>query len=181
MARLHAQAGLAKTIQAGVLAWLLPGAGHWRLGQRGLAVTFFLAISIPFWAGLAVGGIKNCVNPWSNRWLFLAEMGIGGYTGACLLINVNVGDLDPRALADPNYLTAQMKDLPPQEADERLATSLRYMSFAPESEIAQIYLATAGLLNLLAILDALTRAQTGGLPTFYREMVRAAASGEGQS
>jgi hypothetical protein len=47
------------------------------------------------------------------------------------------------------------------------------MSYFPESDVAQIYLATAGLLNILVILDAISRAQTGGLPTFQREMTPA--------
>ena len=36
--------------------------------------------------------------------------------------------------------------------------------------LGQTGLAVAGLLNLLAILDALARAQTGGLPVFYQEL-----------
>jgi hypothetical protein len=51
-------AGTAKTVQAGLLSWILPGAGHWMLGHRGLAVVFFVAISLPFWVGLAIGGIR---------------------------------------------------------------------------------------------------------------------------
>lgn len=149
-----------KMIQAGLLTWILPGLGHYLLGRRGLAVIFFLAISIPYWTGLAFGGIKNCVNPWSNRWLFLAEMGTGGYTTVCLFVNNHSGDLDPRKLADPQYLNTV--------SAEKRRQYLKYMSYYPESDVAQIYLATAGLLNLLAILDALTRAQTGGLPTYYR-------------
>ena len=166
----RSQASTGKMIQAGFLTWLLPGLGHWFLGHRGLAVAFFAAISFPFWTGLAIGGIKNSINPWSNHWLFLAEMGTGGYTSACLFINVNVGDLDPRKLADPKYLNTE-------EAAEKRSEWLRYMSYYPESDVSQIYLATAGLLNLLAILDALARAQTGGLPTFHREMAAAAAEG----
>ena len=153
-------------MQAGLLAWILPGLGHYRLGHRRLAVVFFLAISIPYWTGLAVGGIKNNINPWSNRWLFLAEMGTGGYTSLGLVINRNVGELDPQKLADPKYLNT----VPPEEQERYL----KYMSYYPESDIAVIYLATAGLLNILAILDAITRAKTGGLPTFYRHLSESA-------
>lgn len=160
-----------KMIGAGLLTWILPGAGHFVLGHRGLAVVFFLAISIPYWTGLYVGGIKNCVNPWSNRWLFLAEMGTGGYTTGCFLINVSVGDLDPRKLADPKYLNTVT------DADRQ--RYLKYMSYYPESDVAQIYLAAAGLLNVLAILDALMRAQTGGLPTFHRGLKPSTETAEG--
>ena len=131
---------------AGILAWILPGAGHYYLGHRGIATVLFVAVSFAYGVGLAVGGVKNSVNPRVNRWLFLAEIGAGGYTVA-------------------SY--AASNSLPTYEADKLSP----YISFYPESDVAQIYLAVGGLLNLLAILDALTRAQTGGLPVFYHEML----------
>ncbi|MGD8451246.1 MAG: hypothetical protein PVJ57_05455 [Phycisphaerae bacterium] len=164
MARAENKTGL--MIQAGVLTWILPGLGHYRLGHRGLALTFFLAISFPYWTGLAFGGIKNSVNPWSNRWLFIAELGTGGYTTVNLFINRHLGNFPPQLLADPKYLNKV-------EDDAERKRLLQYISYYPESDVAQIYLATAGLLNILAILDALTRAQTGGLPTFHRELAAA--------
>jgi hypothetical protein len=140
-------------VQAGILAWLLPGAGHYYLGHRGIALVFFVAISFAYGAGLAIGGVKNSVNPRENRWLFLAEVGIGSYTTA-------------------GYFVSNMLPTPgPKEFSP-------YVSFYPGSDVAQIYLAVGGLLNLLAILDALTRAQTGGLPVFYPEQ---APGGDGRS
>lgn len=158
-------------IRAGILAWILPGLGHWVLGHRALGLVFFLAISIPYALGLAIGGLKNSVNPWANPWLFLAEMGTGGYTTVGALVNNRVG-LKPELLKDPHYLST----LP----DAELQRVLPYISFSPDYDVAQIYLATAGLLNLLAILDALTRAQTGGLPTYYRELAPTAESPGGK-
>jgi hypothetical protein len=135
-----------RTILAGLFAWLLPGAGHYWLGQRGMAAVFFAAISFPYLTGLALGGLKTSVDPRVNHWLFLAELGVGSYT--------MIGFLAGQALPDrPEYL-----------------------SFYPGAEVAQIYLATAGLLNVLAVLDALSRAQTGGLPVYHHES--AAAGGE---
>lgn len=158
-------------IQAGLLAWILPGLGHWRLGQRGLAAIFFLAISFPYFTGLAFGGIKNCVNPYSNKYLFLAEMGAGGYTTLFWIVNRTVGDLKPEDLRTAQYFEQKLKAAPPEQRERWIG----YVSYFPESDVAQIYLATAGLLNLLAIFDALSRAQTG-LPTFHRELARAPAS-----
>jgi hypothetical protein len=135
-----------RTVQAGILAWLLPGAGHYFLGHRGIAIVFFVAISFAYGTGLAIGGVKNSVNPNVNHWLFLAEVPAGGYTIASYFLS---------------------NSLPTYAADELSP----YVSFYPESDIAQIYLAVGGLLNLLAILDALTRAQTGGLPVFFHEML----------
>ena len=148
-----------KSIQAGLLSWLLPGAGHFLLGHRGLGILFFIAISFPYWTGLAFGGIKDSVNPWTNRWLFLAEMGAGGYTLPCALACRSI----ERHIADCARAGTPVK-----------ATD--YSSYYPELDVAQIYLAAAGLLNVLVILDAVSRAQTGGLPTFYHELPAAARS-----
>ncbi len=139
-----------RVTQAGILAWILPGAGHWFLGHRGFAAIFFAAITFPYLTGLAYGGIKNSINPQVNKWLFLAEMGVGGYT--------TVGYFVSSAISVPR---------------EQIT---RYIAFFPESDVAMIYLATAGLLNVLAILDAMTRAQTGGLPVFFPEMLAAEKS-----
>ncbi|MBU0640431.1 MAG: hypothetical protein KKB50_16325 [Planctomycetes bacterium] len=145
-----------RMLPAGILAWILPGAGHFVLGHRGLALVFFLAISVPYWTGMAFGGVRSAVDPRGNKWLFLAEMGIGGYTSGCLFINRSLGTIPPEK-------------------------QVRYLSFYPEADVAQIYLATAGLLNVLAILDALSRAQTGGLPTFHRHLTAAGDEQRGES
>lgn len=134
----------AQAFQAGILAWILPGAGHFFLGQRGMAAIFFVAISVPFWTGIAVGGVKDQIDPRGNRWLFAAAIGIGGYTTACTLVRNTIPSAPP--------------DSPSP-----------YVSYFPESEVAQIYIAVAGLLNVMAILDAISRAQTGGLPVFHHE------------
>ena len=136
-------------LQAGVLAWLLPGAGHWWLGYRRLAVVYFVAISFAYLSGVAIGGAKNLVNPQVNRWLFLAELGVGGYTTGFFL------------------LSRSLPTLPVTEPSP-------YVSYYPEAEVAQIYLAVAGLLNVLAVCDALARGQNAaGLSVFHHESIAA--------
>lgn len=135
----------ADTIRAGLLAWLLPGAGHWALGRRGLAAVLFVAISGPYIFGVLVGGLKESINAQTNSWLFLAECGVGSYT---------IGGW---------MWSARLREKP---------NTPEFVSYYPESDVAQIYLATAGLLNILAILDAMARASSGGAPTFARETAR---------
>lgn len=151
-----------KLIQTAVVGWLVPGGGHFVAGQRRLGWVFFAAISFLFFGGLVLGGMKNLVNPTTNRWLFMAEMGIGGYTIPLYIINHTGGEIRPEDLARLDYL---------QNVDPQLY--LKYVSPYPAADVAYIYLVVAGLLNVLAILDALTRMQTGGLPTYYREISRA--------
>jgi hypothetical protein len=152
---------LTRSIQAGLLSFVLPGAGHYVLGHRGLGIVCFVAITLPYLVGLAFGGIKDSVNVVTNQWLFLAEVPVGGYTVPCHFISRQI----EHYIAD-------------REARHEPVNAVDYSSYYPESDVAQIYLATAGLLNLLVILDAIARAQTGGLPTFQREMLPQAEPGE---
>lgn len=144
----------ARAIQAGLLACLLPGAGHFWLRQRGIGLVFFAAISLPYWSGAAIGGVKENINPVANRWLFIAELPVLSYT--------LIGMAASRSLPT----------VPPTQYSP-------YVSYYPESDVAQIYLATAGLLNVLAILDAIARAQTDGKPVFEHELAAAEAARTG--
>jgi hypothetical protein len=49
-------------LTVGLLAWLVPGAGHLVLKQRGKAIVIFCAIVLTFCAGLYVGSI-GVINP----------------------------------------------------------------------------------------------------------------------
>ena len=138
----HTNANTDKMIQAGILAWLIPGAGHYLLGHRALAVVFWAAITFAYLGGLVIGGVKNSVNPYTNKWLFLAEMGAGGYTTAAYGLNLAVGEIKPQDIA-----TRELRDKIPPEL------YVKYVSYYPATDLAQIYLATAGLLNVLAVLD----------------------------
>ncbi|GMU80526.1 MAG: hypothetical protein IT450_04510 [Phycisphaerales bacterium] len=131
-------------VKAGILAWLIPGGGHWIAGHRGLAHIYFWSITFAYVAGMLVGGAKGSVDPRNNGWLFLAELGIGGYTVVFWLI----------ANAIPTIPAHQFSP---------------YLSIYPEADISMIYLSVAGLLNVLAILDAIARTQTDGLPVFHHE------------
>ena len=169
----------ARAIQAGVLSWILPGAGHFLLGHRGLGLVCFVAVTFCFWTGLAFGGMVPSVNPVTSRWLFLAELGAGGYTLPSLVISRSA---EKRVLTGLGFgrVPDQQTERDQYNAYLRAATRMGYMSYYPESDVAQIYLATAGLLNLLVILDAVARAQTGGLPTFHRELPPVRQGGPGR-
>ncbi|MCA9244757.1 MAG: hypothetical protein KDA32_12415 [Phycisphaerales bacterium] len=153
---------ITKSAIAGLLAWVIPGAGHFWLGKRGFAAVFFVAITFPYFTGLALGGIKLSVNPYFNGWLFLAEMGIGGYTLPAYLLNER-GEFPARKAAE----LATSQTVPPTDPQRMKLNELT--SYYPGADVAQIYLAVAGLLNLLAIFDAMMRVQAKGLPVFYHE------------
>ena len=168
---------LDKMLQAGVAAWLFPGGGHYLLGHRGIGLVLCIAISGAYFAGLMFGGLKDSINPLSNKWLFMAELGVGGYTTVGYVVNMTVGDVRPSDLAPAAAPTQAQPQ--PDNPRARIAPALyaKYVSFYPAFDVGQIYLATAGLLNILAVLDALTRAQTGGLPTYHRHLAEPRAGG----
>lgn len=136
--------GNERSVVAGVLAWLVPGAGHYYLGLRGFARIYFFTITFVFVIGALIGGVKGNIDPKENRWLFLAESAIGSYSGVGFVMRAAIGDVP-------------LDRLP------------QYTAYAPGADVAQVYLAIAGLMNVLAVLDAVSRAQNG-LPLYYHEL-----------
>jgi hypothetical protein len=61
------------------LGWLVPGAGHFVLGRRAQAAVFFLAITLTYLAGMALGAFC-IVNPEHFGYWFIAQIMNGGET-----------------------------------------------------------------------------------------------------
>lgn len=156
---------------AALLGWLLPGAGHFYLGCRGFAVVFFLAISIPYWTGMALGGVLDSASVRTNPWLTLAAAGVGGYTAPAMLASRAI---ESRVLRESGLRAPPAAGAPGHA--RWLELRAPYMAFNPASDVAVIYIAAAGLLNVLLIIDVVSRALFGGLPTFHREILAAEAA-----
>ncbi|MCG3137345.1 MAG: hypothetical protein HJJLKODD_01189 [Phycisphaerae bacterium] len=147
-----------------LLAWLIPGLGHIYLGQRLRGMILLVTITLTFWTGVAIGGVKSVtlytpaytqetLNQWQQEvrkgerppvqlqitrsWWFIAQLMNGAYTLGSYHYGRSVADFNP--------------------------TSGRTRVLAwPSGEVGSIYTGIAGLLNLLVILDALAYAE--GLP-----------------
>ena len=117
---------------AAVLAWTLPGLGHWWIGQRGRGVIFFVVISVTFWAGVAVGGVRTTVTPREN--------------GAWIAAQLCMGPQALGALYWSNHRVTNFK--------------AGVKASWPASNIAVVYAGVAGLLNLLVIIDVLARVES---------------------
>ena len=101
------------------------------------------AITVTFWTGVAIGGVKNTVNP-DQRWLwFMGQVCAGGHTLTALTIG----------------------NAMPAPAPGFEATRIAY---GREEEIAVVYTAICGMLNILIILDVLVRAEKTPVPIFDR-------------
>ncbi|MDD4892353.1 MAG: hypothetical protein PHU85_20715 [Phycisphaerae bacterium] len=119
---------------AGMLAWLIPGAGHWYLGMKARGVILLVTVTALFWTGVAVGGVRSTVDPDRNMHWFMGEVCTGGNTLVALGLN-------------------KMMNWPPTGNEKR--------SFLKSRDIGVVYAGVAGLLNLLAIFDAIVRSVSG--------------------
>ncbi len=113
-----------------LLAWLLPGLGHWWIGHRSRAVIFFVVTGVTFWGGVAVAGVRTAVTQRDNGLWIAAQLCLGPQT---------LG-----ALAWSNSLAGS------SGADS-------HKSSWPSADIGVVYAGVAGLLNLLIIIDVLAR------------------------
>lgn len=118
-----------------VAAWLLPGFGHWWIGQHRHAVILGSAIGSTWLLGLLVGGI-DVINYNQTGWWFVAQMLTG-----------------PSVLVDRVRERIERKRNPDQTTP-----ALAYEpSLGRSKEQGALFTALAGLLNLLAIIDVLYR------------------------
>lgn len=109
-----------KLVGVCVMAWLIPGVGHWLLGRRARGLILFVAIGAMFVLGLAMKGE------------FFAS-----HSGSLLAFLGHYGEL---SVGLPMFIA-------------------RFFGYAGQplfvsSDYGTAYLVTAGMLNLLCILDA---------------------------
>jgi Family of unknown function (DUF6677) len=126
-----------------VLALLTPGLGHFYLGKKGRAAVFFFVVLSAFSLGLASGGTASLIDP-QQPLSYLATFD-----------NLALGPLDlVGRMATVGGLEYR---LPPEEGNPRrvaLMNKLRERVKHPTYEYGNTFLLTAGLMNILLILDA---------------------------
>jgi hypothetical protein len=114
----------------GLLAWLVPGAGHFVLLQKRRSVIIFVTIVLTFCIGIYIGSIGVIDLYGSTPWYVVG---------------------------------AQVMNSPMVLVLGRLTTGGAYPVFGWPNEIGQIYTSTAGLLNLLCIVNAIYMAHLRGI------------------
>jgi hypothetical protein len=134
------------TIQpaAAVAAWLLPGLGHVLLGHRQRGAVLACSVGGLWLMGLLIGGI-SVVDSRAHRAWFVGQ--------AMLAPNVLI-DFYHARLAAPYPSGPTPQDNPPYSP-----------AIGRAWEIGTLFTSLAGLLNLLVILDALTRPPLPRIPT----------------
>jgi hypothetical protein len=74
------------TVWIAMLAWVIPGAGHWYIGERKRAIIYFVSITLAFFIGILIGGAMSTVNLQTNTPWFFAEVFAGGYTSLSMIL-----------------------------------------------------------------------------------------------
>jgi len=136
------------------LAWLIPGAGHLFLGHRARGLIFLVTITLTFWTGVAVGGVRGTVDPQERGLWFLAQVCNGGNALSGLLLHKMV---QPPPVAPAVEQAAHR--LGRASASARATYAGHWLGL----DVAVHYTGVAGLLNLLVIFDVILRAERANL------------------
>mgnify|MGYP006284189631 CR=1 FL=1 len=151
--------GLAPVL-ALVLAWLVPGLGHVYIGRTVRGVILFITIGVLFWTGVAMGGVLTVDAQRSRGW-FYAQMLTGAHGVASWYRQRGVYEQVETEIADKygqSYPPGTRGR--PQRVDAVLARQGLALAH-PVEPAARAYSGVAGLLNLLAIFDAMMLAMLG--------------------
>lgn len=144
---------------AAVLAWLWPGLGHIAIGERRRGGLIMFGVLFLIISGLLIGGL-DCVDRKNDRLWFLAQAVCGPIVFAADLANQTIvqppyqdwnGD---QALRD-EFVQAYEAEQAGREPDSDLLDSLRRVGLGRVNEAGTLFIALAGLMNLVVILDAM--------------------------
>jgi TM2 domain-containing membrane protein YozV len=158
---------------AGVLAWIIPGAGHICIGRPVRGIILCLTIAATFWAGVAMGGVMT-VDPENEHWWFIADL----FTGVHGLAAWQLQQHTWRGLVDPDVRQRQAAlSHDPAEATAVMDQKLQERGLAltsPTDTVARAYSGIAGLLNIMCIFDAIILSLMGipAEPTAPAEAVK---------
>ena len=173
-------------------SWLLPGAGYWLLGQRVRSITIGITVIVLFVLGLLVGGVRVIEVPgYGDHGQPLMVIQDSDYTrdGRRVAVERITEDVGPQGqgtqgwvmqihpvdeIRNKPWVIAQVLTGPVDlvaswgsviASRPKIAGSAEPMgarSHARTNELGVLYTAVAGMLNLLAIIDAAHRAGRGG-------------------
>lgn len=143
----------------GLAQWALPGLGYWLIGHRARGTTIGLAVVTLFVLGLLIGGVRVVEVPTYNR------------SGAAILqqpdetflsyLLRDVGNKPwsvPQVMAGPVAVAGGAASVWAARTGPGSSEPRGPDSHARINEIAILYTAVAGMLNVLAIIDSAYRA-----------------------
>ena len=145
---------------AGLLACVLPGLGHWFLGERWRAAAIAAGVLGLFLGGLLIGGIDVVDSREDTIW-FAGQALVGPVAFGVDYVHQNhfkvhdgakVRTANPGETRDPqgNAAPARNGEPPPNSK-----------SLGRMNEMGTLFCTIAGMLNLIVIIDALLHAKRG--------------------
>jgi hypothetical protein len=152
---------------AGVLAWLVPGLGHFYQGRNAKGALFTICILGTFLYGLYLGGSEDVgwgravyfsfrSNDWRLPWL--CQIGVGLPTVPMTLLQWEMQDkpLFNGFMAPPPLPTPGGSNGPPALQPPPSQMNLAWINrlLSHYFEMGTVYTMIAGLLNILAVYDA---------------------------
>jgi hypothetical protein len=158
------QLDLRDPVLAGIMAWLIPGAGHWYQGRRTKALLFFVTIMGSFSYGLWLGGGRVVYAAWGTtpeekRLPYFCQLGAGAVTFPALWQNTRFRNKDfvegviSRRKANTQTFWDWFMAPPIDDGQENELDTLNF-KYHRYFELGTVYTMIAGLLNLLVIFDA---------------------------
>ena len=138
-----------RLVVACVLAWLLPGAGHWYLGRRSRAVVFFCLITVSFVLGVLLHGrfsVYDRRQPVLSVFQVVACLGSGPMEMAT---RAALYGAPIYKMPDEDSVGVGERSNPVS----RVGKALRSRTQEYDSSYGTAYLWTAGMMNLLLLLD----------------------------
>jgi hypothetical protein len=156
---------------AALLAWLLPGLGHWYQGRRAKAILFFVCIMGLFSYGLCLGGsTERCLDgpgkvgygravyfswrPDDRRWGYFCQAGVG-LPALPALVQAGLMGHGRAVWWDGFMAPPRPRNLPEGDPniDQPTAHDVHKL-LNRRFELAGFFTMVAGLLNILVICDA---------------------------
>jgi hypothetical protein len=149
---------------AAVLAWLVPGLGHWYQGRRAKAVLFFFCILGPFLYGVYLGGDREMgfgravYFSWRDgdrRLAYLAQIGIGVAAMPALVQANRMANHQAvwwNGFMAPPRLPMRELQQDPNSGQPTLSDLNKHLHHF--FELGTVFTLVAGLMNVLAIYDA---------------------------
>ncbi len=145
---------LRQPMLAAFLGWLLPGAGHLYQGRYGKGVLFMVCILTTYFFGLAMGGGHVVYASWKpndKRWQYFCQLGVG-LPALPAIAQARRADAG-RPLLMGGIMAPPNRRPTDGNPDELAKWHRDYNSLF---DLGTVYTMIAGLLNVLAIYDAMS-------------------------
>jgi hypothetical protein len=152
---------------AALLAWLMPGAGHWYQGRKSKGVLFCVTILLTYFVGFAIGGGHVVYASWvpgDKRWHYVCQLGVGAVALPALLQTNRLNRATTFSSDFPSGRTnADFEPMwggwmsPPRRPvleDSPDDSAAWYARWGSGYEMGTWYTMIAGLLNILVVYDA---------------------------